>query len=408
MHVIHLAPEFPASQRRFVRGLKNVGARVTGIGDRRPEHLDSEVRGLLDGYVYVPNVTNSSQVTDAVRKIQRAGPWVHRLEATIEAHMYAAAIARENCGIPGMSFEAVELCRDKVKMKAHLREHGIASALNAPVSNAAEARAFAKKVGFPLILKPRDGAGASKTYKIDNAAELEAALQETGLTRRELGYTMEEFITGHEGFWDTLTINGRVVWEFISHYYPNVLPAMRNPNTHAMIVATNRVNVDSYGELKQFGRKVVDALGITTSATHMEWFYGPKGLRFSEIGARPPGVNYWDVYAAANDLDMYTEWARAICWGDVRAMPSRNYAAGLLSIRPSSQGTVRGYTGVEEMQRKYGRNIIKAYLPPEGSRTQSHEGGYLANAWIVARHPDYDGCRAMLDDIGRNLRMWAG
>ena len=28
MHVIFLAPHFPAGQRRFVKGLKNVGARV--------------------------------------------------------------------------------------------------------------------------------------------------------------------------------------------------------------------------------------------------------------------------------------------------------------------------------------------------------------------------------------------
>ncbi len=37
-------------------------------------------------------------------------------------------------------------------------------------------------------------------------------------------------------------------------------------------------------------RRVIKALDIGTSATHMEWFYGPKGLKFSEIGCRPPGV----------------------------------------------------------------------------------------------------------------------
>jgi hypothetical protein len=43
-----------------------------------------------------------------------------------------------------------------------------------------------------------------------------------------------------------------------------------------------------------------EALGIGTAATHMEWFFGPKGLKFSEIGCRPPGVGHWDVYCAAN------------------------------------------------------------------------------------------------------------
>ena len=37
MHVILLAPHFPANQLSFARGLKAVGARVTGIIDS-PRH----------------------------------------------------------------------------------------------------------------------------------------------------------------------------------------------------------------------------------------------------------------------------------------------------------------------------------------------------------------------------------
>jgi hypothetical protein len=40
----------------------------------------------------------------------------------------------------------------------------------------------------------------------------------------------------------------------------------------------------------------------------MEWFFGPRGLKFSEIGCRPPGVGVWDLYCAANDFDLYREW----------------------------------------------------------------------------------------------------
>ena len=34
-------------------------------------------------------------------------------------------------------------------------------------------------------------------------------------------------IEGHEGFYDTISIGGDVVHEFVSHYYPNVLHAMQ-------------------------------------------------------------------------------------------------------------------------------------------------------------------------------------
>lgn len=408
MHVIFLAPHFPAGQRRFVQGLKNVGARVTGIGDARPEAMDSGLASLLDGYEYVRNVTDEDEVFRAVRRIQDRGPWVHRFEATIEAHMYTAARVRERTAIPGLSYETVDRCRDKFLMKAYLAERGIPCAAHAVVDTALDLVAFVERVGFPVILKPRDGAGAHSTYKLEDEGQLARALAETGLDRHKKSFVAEEFITGHEGFWDTLTVGGRVVFEAVSHYYPNVLPAMRDPEHPAMIVTTNRVETEGYQELRVLGRKVLAAMGIDTSPTHMEWFFGPKGLRFSEIGARPPGVNFWDVYCAANEIDLYTEWARGVCYGDVQQAPSRRYSAGLLSIRPTAQGTVQGYAGVDEVQARFGEFIEKSHLPPRGARTQSHEAGYLANAWMIVKHPDYDACKGIMEEIGRTIRMIAG
>ena len=110
----------------------------------------------------------------------------------------------------------------------------------------------------------------------------------------------------------TLTADGEVVHDFISHYYPNVLEAMRTRWISPQIITTNRVDAEAYEEVKELGKRVIDVLGIETSATHMEWFYGPKGLRFSEIACRPPGVGVWDLYGSANDLDLYVEWAKLI------------------------------------------------------------------------------------------------
>ena len=104
--------------------------------------------------------------------------------------------------------------------------------------------------------------------------------------------------------------------EFVSHYYPNVLEAMRTRWISPQFITTNRIDTaPGYDEVKAMGRSVIAALGIGTSATHMEWFFGPKGLKFSEIGCRPPGVRAWDLYCAANDIDLYREWAMAIVHG---------------------------------------------------------------------------------------------
>ncbi len=84
------------------------------------------------------------------------------------------------------------------------------------------------------------------------------------------------------------------------------------------------------------GRKVVKVLGIGTSATHMEWFFGPKGLRFSEIGARPPGERIWDLYCWGNDLDLWLEWAMVVVAPPHRrpAEPPLGHRLGAGAARP--------------------------------------------------------------------------
>jgi len=405
LDVVFLEPSFPANQREFVRALHAVGARVTGIGERPEESLDPELRHWLFHYHRVGNVTDEGQLERAVRWVQERVP-VARLEAVVEAHVMAAARVRERCGIPGTSVRTTFLCRDKPAMKDVLRAAGIPCAQSIGSADADELRAFAARVGYPLIVKPRDGAGASGTVRVDGPQELERALSAAGVGRGA-SVAVEEFIEGHEGFFDTITIGGRVVHEFVTHYYPNVLEAMRTRWISPQFVTTNRLDASGYRELRELGRQVVGALDIGTSATHMEWFFGPKGLKFSEIGCRPPGVRAWDLYAAANELDIYREWAMAVVHGHPSQHPSRRYAAGMIALRPDRDGVIAGYEGLDEIHRRFGPWIIDQHLPSPGTPTQPVEAGYMANAWLRMRHPDYDGLRGMLDAVGQTVRVRA-
>lgn len=379
---------------------------MTGIGERPKDSLDPDLRAELIHYEQVPSVVDGPHLLDVVRRVDDALR-VDRLESVVEAHMMAAAQVREGLAIPGTSTRTTFLCRDKPAMKEALREAGIACARSLGSGDRDEIRAFASEIGYPLIIKPRAGAGASGTYRIDDDEDLDRVLDLTGVGQGG-SVAVEEFIEGHEGFYDTITIGGSVAHEFISHYYPNVLEAMRTRWISPQIVTTNRLeSAPAYQEVLEMGRRVIDVLAIDTSATHMEWFFGPKGLRFSEIGCRPPGVRMWDVYAAANEIDIYFEWAMAVLHGRTGRKASRRYAGGMITLRPDRDGRISGYEGVSAVQERYGDWIIDAHLPPEGTPTQPVEAGYMANAWIRARHPDYDTLRGILDDIGQTLRVRA-
>ncbi len=370
------------------------------------DHYDDELRQAIDWHYRVGSVTDEAALEYAVRMAQ-AECWVDRLEATIESHIMPTARVRERCGIPGTSVRAAWLCRDKPSMKQVLREAGIPTAASAAVSSYEEAQAFVEEVGYPVIMKPRDGAGAAATFRISREPELLQAAASSGLFDGN-SVAIEEFVLGHEGFLDTITVRGEVQAEFVSHYFPNVLAAMRTRWISPQIITTNRLFEPQYEEVRQMARDVIGVLGLDTSATHMEWFFGPKGLRFSEIGARPPGVGQWDLYGEANDVDVYEMWANALVHGDVGLRPSYRFSCGIVALRPNQDGRITGYTGVEELHARYGENITAAHLPPPGTPTQEIEAGYHANAWVRARHPDFDTTKGILSDIGETLKVWAG
>ncbi|GAB4154672.1 MAG: hypothetical protein Fur0037_23270 [Planctomycetota bacterium] len=291
-------------------------------------------------------------------------------------------------------------------MKDAVRAAGIPCAESERVGTEQAARAFAARVGYPLILKPLDGAGAAGTHRVGSEQELRAAIEETGLAGGK-AIAIEEFLDGHEGFYDTVSVEGVPVLDFACHYFPNVLEAMRTRWISPRIVCTNRIEGESYRELRDLGRRVIEALGIWTSATHMEWFFGSKGLRFSEIGCRPPGVGVWDLYCAANEFDLYAAWAQAVVHGAVHLRPNRRYAAGMIALRPDRDGVIDRYEGVDEIRREFGPFILDEHLPPPGTPTQGIEAGYMANAYLRLRHPDYDELRRMLDRIGETVRVRA-
>ena len=404
MHIVFIEPRFPGNQKLFVQALAEIGATVTAIGEGSKASLDDDLKRWLTHYEEVGNVTDDGAVLGALRFIQ-SKKHVDRLEATVEAHILPIARVREAAGIPGTSVRTAFLCRDKPAMKEVLRDGGVPCAQSTAASTAAEVHAFAEQVGFPLIVKPRDGAGASGATRVDSAAEIDAALGAFGAGR---SIAVEEFIEGHEGFYDTLTVGGAIAHDFATHYYPNVLEAMRTRWISPQFIATNRIDsAPAYVELRQLGARVVQLLGIETSATHMEWFFGPKGLKFSEIGCRPPGVRAWDLYNVGNDMNLYREWALAVCTGRTQATASRRYSAGIIALRPDRDGHISGYEGLEAIGNTFGQHLIDVHLPPNGTPTQPVAAGYMANAWLRMKHENYDELRRILDIVGQTVKVHA-
>lgn len=404
-HVIFVGPDIFDIYGEFARGLKEVGARVFAIGHTPRERLDPGLKRHLDDYERVGNLLDPVALAAACRAVA-ARHRVDLVETADESLVLSTAHARAALGLPGLSVHGATLCRDKPLMKETLRAAGVPCAASDAADNLAGLQAFVEREGFPVILKPRSALGGLGTHRVENHRELEVAASKLGIDRGE-SVAIEEFVEGHEGFYDTISLDGEPVHEFISHYYPNVLEALSDRRVAPQIAATNRVELDSYADLRNMGRTVIRALGIGTSATHMEWFYGPKGLKFSEIGARPPGEKLWNLYCVGNDIDLYREWAMLVVHGRPGARPSRRAATGSIQIRPSHDGVVTAVRGLSELLPQIKPLIWAWSIPRPGQPTDPIYKGYLNNLWIRLQHPDYDSLRAVMDTIAARVQLEA-
>ena len=106
-------------------------------------------------------------------------------------------------------------------------------------------------------------------------------------------------------------------------------------------------------------------------------------------------------------MDIYREWAMLIVHGHPSQTPSRRFSAGIVTLRPEADGRITGYEGLDAIDERHGEWLLDTHLPPPGTPTQPIEAGYMANAWMRFKHPDYDELRRILDDVGRTVRVRA-
>ena len=222
-------------------------------------------------------------------------------------------------------------------------------AAHALVTGAAEATAFARAVGFPLVAKPPAGAGSQATYRLDDAESLAGWLH-TVPPSAEQPALLEEFLVGEEHTFDSVTIGGSTVWSSIADYQPPPLEVLRNPWIQWTVVLPRDISGPEYAGIHQVGPAALHALGVRDALTHMEWFRRPDGsVAVSEVAARPPGAQLTSMHGYSHDFDLFKAWAELVVL-DRFDPPQRRYASGTAYLRGLGRGRVRAVHGVEELQ----------------------------------------------------------
>ncbi|UCF66997.1 MAG: ATP-grasp domain-containing protein [Acidobacteriota bacterium] len=405
MNVLMVSPGFPAEMPRFTRGLAQVGANVVGLSDQPAEALPELARTHLADHIHVPSLWDERAVVEIVEQHARRRP-LDRVECLWEPGLVLAARLREALGLPGMSVEQTLPFRDKELMKQRLDAAGIRTPHHYRARTVEEVREGVERIGYPIIIKPIAGAGATDTYRIDRPQDLEQVLPRI---RHVPEVSVEEFVEAEEFTYDTISINGAVLHFNVAWYRPRPLIDKLVEWVSPQTIALRDVAAEELQVGIEMGRKVLRALDFQTGYTHMEWYRRPDGSAvFGEIGARAPGARLVDIINFSCDIDTYVGWAEAVCHGRFSQRVERKYNAATVFKRAQGQGRIQRIEGLERLMAEFGEFICGVDLLPIGAPRRDWKQVIVSDGIIYVRHPDLQQLLHMADRIGTDLQLFAG
>ena len=401
-HVIFAAPFFMEATLRFIRGATALDdTNLSIVSQDRLEALPADIRQAIAGHWRVDDALNPQQLVDAARGLAAKLGAPLRYFAALEQLQVPLAAAREQLGIDGMRVEAARNFRDKSRMKDVLRAAHVPCARHALVGSFDAATRFVQTTGYPIIVKPPAGAGSKGTFRIDNDPQLEALLGGAALNP-DSPTLLEEFVQGTEFSFDSVMIDGRMVWHSISRYLPSPLQVLENPWIQWCVMLPRDISGAEYDPIRSAADKGIRALGLETGLSHMEWFRLADGrIAISEVGARPPGAQITSLLSYAHDVDFYRAWPELLVDGSFDP-PPRRFAAGAAYFRGQGRGKVRAIHGLDEAQRRFGPIVMEAKLPLEG---QPPSDSYEGDGYVIVRHPDSDVVENALSEIVKLVRV---
>jgi hypothetical protein len=333
------------------------------------------------------------------------GQALDRIECLWEPGIMLAAELRQAFGVPGLGIEQAHRFRDKEAMKVALDAAGIRTPRHVAVTSVAACWEAAESIGFPLILKPIDGAGSADTYRVENRDELRGVLPRL---RHVPTLSVEEFIDGEEYTFDTITVDGEILYYNIAWYRPRPLIARSNEWISPQVIALRNVERPELAGGVQMGFDVIRALDFGTGFTHMEWYRKADGeVVFGEIGARPPGAHQVDQMKFACDFDVFRAWGQAVTQGRVDATIRRLYNVALIFKRARGVGRITRIEGTEALQQRFGEHVVWNTLLPPGTPRRDWRKTLVSDGFIMLRHPDLQQTLAMADAVGSELQMFA-
>jgi hypothetical protein len=401
--VVFVAPYVMEATSRFLAAVTAVpDAEVVVVTSDPLDRFPEPIRRGLAGHWHIEDCLDVGQLTSGVAQLQERLGDVDVLTGILENLQVPLAHVRERLDIPGMDVATADRFRDKELMKSAFDAAGIPCARHARVDSPEAARSIVADWQVQLVVKPLAGMGAKSTFRLDGAEAVERWLTHNPPSEGA-PVVLEEFLSGEEFSFESVLVDGELVWHSIGRYHPTPLTVLENDWIQWCVVLPSSVDSDDFDPIRSVGAAAVRALGLETGLSHMEWFRRPDGsIAVSEVGARPPGAQIVSLMSWAHDADMYASWAQLAVDGTF-VPPERQWAVGAAYLRAQGSGRrIASVTGIDRVSARTHELVVESRLPsPGGASSDSYEG----DGFVIVRSESTDEVDAALLEIVSTIKV---
>ncbi|MGW2047352.1 ATP-grasp domain-containing protein [Streptomyces sp. NPDC001858] len=242
----------------------------------------------------------------------------HRITHVVahhEADVALAARLRERLGLDGAWSADITPFRDKALMKRLARQAGIEVAPHTVPGTAEQARDFAARHGFPVVLKDRAGYNSIGLSIIADQDALELRLEQAYRDGARDDLLIEAFVPGRMCHVDGLVVDGRTVAAWPSQYQYDLASFGTDPGPRVDL--TLDVDDPLTPRLLRLIEQTLTALKpadsrLRTHAFHAEVFHTPDDrLVLCEIAARSGGAKVREVFEVLFGIRLAVHVTRA-------------------------------------------------------------------------------------------------
>jgi biotin carboxylase len=361
-----------------------------------PALFDKASFDIASSAVYTEYETDPG-IMPMLRAAHEAQPF-DAIISTTESGLLPAARAAAALGLPGMPPpRVVERTLDKFAMRQHMAAAGFAPIAAELGHCAADVVRFADKAEYPIVVKPRDGAGSKGVMLIGSVAD--AALVD-GMKE----FLMEEYLDGPEISVETFSFDGR------HRIFAITAKTTDAPNLSNRFVETGHqvpanLGLEKEHHISSYVSEFLDLMGIENGPAHTEIKLTRKGLRVVETHTRIGGDYISGLVRLVTGHDLHSltlGWPLGLVSDPGNDIVKRGGAAIRFFVPP--EGIVEDIHGVEYWKQEPGVHLIDISV-----KIGDHVKSVLCSddrvGYVVATANDPDEAARLCQRVTENVRI---